>query len=80
MNWKYVIEAYGFIIRGLGLMSGSDFADHIAKVYSVENPRNELAVKCVREQIDKIEIANGGGIWVRLNDKYYASCIASSQQ
>lgn len=38
--WKdtieYAIDIYSFLIRGKGEMSGSDFAEHIRKVYDCD--------------------------------------------
>ena len=57
---QYVVDCYGFIIRGKGKMSGEDFSKHIKRVYDVENPINRTSAELANEFIDNIEVLETG--------------------
>lgn len=59
LTWKdtigYAIDAYSFVIRGKGEMSGRDFAERVRKVYEVCDDATEIILSDVERHIISIE-------------------------
>jgi len=45
----YAVTAYGFVIRGMGTLTLSQFADEIAKVYDISEPHNAAVCELLRK-------------------------------
>jgi len=51
---KYVVENYGFIVRGDGVVSGADFGKRIAEYYDIRDTRNDWAVDVATTMIKEV--------------------------
>lgn len=55
-NVRDAVEAFAFLIRGMGRVSGKDFADMIRKDYSMGNAQNAECERLIRENVAWVEL------------------------
>lgn len=71
LTWRdtieYAIDAYSFVIRGEGEMSGREFAERVRKVYEVCDDAMEIILSDVERHIITIETD-----WYGATDYRYA--------
>ena len=57
------VVMYSFLLRGMGVVTGEQFADRIAEVYDLGNPKNQEAYQTARKAV-WIQVNNdGSAVW-----------------
>lgn len=68
---KNGIYKFSFVIRGLGRMTGKEFAEHCRKAYDERNKANSFYYELFEKYIINIEMTNGGVINAKLKSIHY---------
>ena len=71
MTPVYAVGSFSFLIKGMGRMTGNEFADKVCESYSTDNPETKEAVGIIRKVVDWIESYHHGLTIVRFHQNEY---------